>query len=324
MTPTDLVPPGPRPAVTTAQARRTPPAGGVLGRWAAPRVPAGLVPRVAVLALVGITAIWGSTFFIIKDLVTRVPVQDFLAVRFAVATVALVALRPAAVLRLDRRAVRAGALLGLAYGVAQVLQTEGLARTPASVSGFVTAMYIVVTPLLGALVLRQRLGGRVWAAVGLAVVGLGVLALHGTALGLGVVVTLGSAVLYAVHIVAMGRWSRADQAYGLAVVQMAVVTLVCAAGAAPGGIAVPQRPGDWAALVYTALFAGALALVVQTWAQAHLDATRSALVMATEPVWAGAFAVVLGGETVGWRLLVGGALVLGATVLAESGGDGGE
>jgi drug/metabolite transporter (DMT)-like permease len=271
----------------------------------------------AALALVLVTASWGSTFPLLKDVVTRVPVPDFLAVRFAVAALVLVALRPAAVLRLTGAERRHGALLGVVYGVAQILQTVGLQHTSASVSGFVTGMYVVFTPLFAALLLRQRVGAVGWLAVAIATVGLAVLSLRGFTVGRGELLTLASAALYAVHIVGLGAWASTRSAFGLTVVQMVTISVVCGAAAVPGGIALPQRSYDWVALVYAAVVAGALALVLQTWAQAHLPPARAAVIMTMEPVWASVFAVAAGGESVTVRLVVGGALVLVAMYVAE-------
>ena len=273
----------------------------------------------AALGLLGVTAVWGSTFFLLKGVVERVPVTDFLAARFALAAVAVWLLAPRSVSRLTAGERRSGVLLGLVYGGAQVLQTVGLQWTSASVSGFVTGMYVVFTPLLGALLLRARIGRTVWVAVALATVGLAVLSLQGLALGTGEALTLASAVLYAAHIVGLGVWSSGRNALGLTVVQLLTITAVCGIGAAPGGLTLPQTAGDWASLVYMALIAGALALVVQTWAQAHLSATRAAIIMTMEPVFAGLFAVLFGGERLGARVVVGGALVLAAMYLVELG-----
>jgi drug/metabolite transporter (DMT)-like permease len=275
--------------------------------------------RLAVLGLLGVTAAWGSTFYLIKDVVERVPVSDFLAVRFALAAAALWLMAPRCVTALSRAERRNGVLLGLLYGGGQLLQTVGLQTTAASVSGFITGMYVVFTPLLGALLLRARIGRTVWIAVLLATAGLAVLSLRGLAIGTGEALTLASAVLYAAHIIGLGLWSTARTALGLTVVQLLTITVVCAVGAAPGGVVLPQRGADWAALVYMALVAGALALVVQTWAQAHLDATRAAIIMTMEPVWAGLFAVLLGGERLGARVVLGGSMVLAAMYLVELG-----
>jgi drug/metabolite transporter (DMT)-like permease len=273
----------------------------------------------AVLGLLLVTAAWGSTFFMLKGVIERVPVTDFLAVRFVVAALALWLLFPRAVSRLSAPERRQAVVLGVVYGAAQILQTLGLQSTSASVSGFVTGMYVVFTPLLGAVLLRARVGLPVWAAVALATAGLGVLSLQGLAVGGGELLTLLGALLYAVHIVGLGVWSRPGSALGLTVLQLATISVVCALGALPGGLTLPSRSADWLALLYMALVAGALALVVQTWAQAHLAATRAAIIMTMEPVWAALFAVLFGGESLGLRVLLGGVLVLAAMYLAELG-----
>ncbi|QMW67749.1 DMT family transporter [Mumia sp. ZJ1417] len=269
-------------------------------------------------ALLIVTAAWGSTFFLIKDLVEVVPPVDFLAVRFAIAAAALFLLRPRAVLALGGGSLRRGVVLGLVYGGAQILQTVGLAHTAASVSGFVTGMYVVFTPILAALVLRQRIGATVWIAVAVATAGLAFLSLEGLAIGYGEGITLLSAVLYALHIVMLGAWTSAREAYALAVVQMAVIAVLCFAISAPGGIVLPQTGGQWVSMVYMALVAGAFAMLAQTWAQAHLPATRAAIIMSMEPVFAAAFAIGFTDESLTVRTLAGGGLVLAAMLLAEA------
>lgn len=264
---------------------------------------------------------WGSTFVLIKDLLDRLPVADFLAVRFVIAALVMVAIAPRSVAALAPAVRRRALLLGLVYGAAQLLQTAGLGHTSASVSGFVTGMYVVLTPLFAAVLLRQRIPTVTWVAVALATAGLAVLSLRGLAFGYGETLTLAAAALYALHILGLGRWSRASDAYGLAVLQMAVIAVVCTLGALPGGIELPATTADWVSVVYMALVAGALALLVQTWAQAHLPPTRAAIVMTMEPVFAASFAVALGGEQVTLRLLVGGALVLAAMLVAELRGE---
>jgi drug/metabolite transporter (DMT)-like permease len=276
--------------------------------------------RLAAAALLGVTAVWGSTFFLIKDLLDRVPAADFLAVRFAIAFAAMLVVAPRAIGRLSPEVRRRSAYAGGIYGVAQILQTTGLGHTDASISGFITGLYVVATPVLASLAFRQRVSRTVWTAVGLSTLGLAILSLRGFAVGFGESITFVCAILYAVHIVVLSRWSSAADAYAMATIQMGVIAVLSLVAATPGGLTLPDRPGDWAATVYMAIAAGALAMVAQTWAQSQLDAARAALLMTMEPVFAAAFAIVLGDEGVGWRLLVGGALVLAAMLLAESSG----
>ena len=275
------------------------------------------VALLATLALLAVTAAWGSTFFLIKDLLVRVPPLDFLAVRFAIAAVFLTLLFPRALGRIDAPARRHAALLGLVYGVAQILQTTGLAHTPASVSGFITGMYVVLTPVLAAVVLRTRIGPMTWAAVALATAGLAVLTLGGLSVGYGEALTLVAAVLYAVHIVGLGAWSRPDQALGMSIVQLYLVSVVCLVATAPDGLVLPSTTRDWLSVLYMAIVAAALAMLAQTWAQAHLAPTRTAIIMSMEPVFAAFFAVLLGGESLTGRMVVGGLMVLTAMLVVE-------
>ncbi len=271
----------------------------------------------ATLALLAMTACWGSTFFLIKDLLDRVPTLDFLAVRFTIAAVAMLLVAPRAIARLSPAVRRHAVVLGALYGLAQILQTAGLAHTAASVSGFITGMYVVFTPLFAALILRTRIGPITWAAVALATLGLGVLTLSGFSVGYGEAITLVAATLYALHIVGLGAWSTTQDALGMTILQIAVIAVICLVATAPDGIVLPSTTGDWLSVVYMALFAGALALLGQTWAQAHLSPTRCAIIMSMEPVFAAGFAVALGGEDVTLRLLIGGVMVLSAMMVVE-------
>ncbi|MGH3361969.1 MAG: DMT family transporter [Nocardioides sp.] len=271
----------------------------------------------ATFLLLGVTAVWGSTFFLIKDLLDRVPTLDFLGVRFAVAALVLVAVAPRALGRLSADSRRRAIVLGALYGGAQILQTAGLAHTAASVSGFITGMYVVATPLFAALILRTRITRMTWAAVALAMAGLAVLTLEGLSFGYGEAITLVAALIYALHIVGLGAWSRPGEAIGMSIVQVAVIAVICLLAASPGGIVLPATTGDWMSVLYMAALAGSFALFAQTWAQAHLAPTRAAIVMSMEPVFAAFFAVLLGGESITGRMLGGGAMVLTAMLIVE-------
>ena len=273
-------------------------------------------------ALLAVTAIWGSTFFLIKDVVTRIPVIDMLAVRFTLAALAL-ALLAAPRLRLTRRLIVHGVVLGLLYGGAQILQTLGLAHTSASTSGFVTGLYVVATPLLAALVLKTRIGATTWLAVLLASIGLGVLSLQGFSIGGGELLTLAAAVVYAGHIVALSKISTPATVLCLSLVQLITIAVICTGAAlwptagSPAGIQLPASPGDWLLVAYLALLAGAVTMVLQTWAQARVEPARAAVIMAMEPVWAAGFAVALGGESMTVRMIIGGLAILSAMYLVE-------
>ena len=275
--------------------------------------------RLATLLLVGITAIWGSTFFLIRNVVLELSPTDFLAVRFTIAAVAMLTVFWRPMLALNKREIQVGVGLGILYAVAQILQTVGLAHTEASRSGFITGTYVVLTPILTAVLLREHIPRSTWVAVLMATAGLATLSLNGFGFGFGFgeSVTLIAAAFYALHIIGLGRHSSPANAAGLSVVQMIVIAVVSLAAATPGGIELPKGAGAWASVLYMALMAGAVAIWAQTWAQSHLTATRAAIVMTLEPVFAAGFAVALGGESLTARMLVGGAMVLAAMYTVE-------
>ena len=275
--------------------------------------------RAPTLALLGVTAVWGSTFIVVKDAIGRMPVADFLTWRFAIAALVMLLVRPRALAGLGRRGRRIGVALGLALGSGYLLQTLGLQTTSALVSGFLTGMFVVFTPLCAGLLLRERLNRTVWAAVALATVGLALLSLHGFTLKGGELLTLGCAVAFALHIVGLGRWASSFDAYGLAVVQLLTTAALCALIAVPRGLVVPPDGGVWAALALTAIAATAVAFVVQTWAQAHLPPTKAAVVMSMEPVFSALCAVGIAHEALTPRMFLGALLLLGAMLLTEVG-----
>jgi drug/metabolite transporter (DMT)-like permease len=270
----------------------------------------------SVLALLGVAAIWGSTYVVVKDAVATMPVGDFLTWRFALATLAVLALRPRAILSLSPSGVGAGVVAGLTLAAAYGLQTVGLLTTPATVSGFITGMLVVITPLAAGALLRERVSPACWVAVGMATVGLALLSLRGLSLGTGEALTLGCAVALALHIVALSRFTGSHDLMGLVIVQMVTVTVACAVFAAPGGLAVPSTFSSIRAVVVTGLAATAVAYFVQTWAQRRLSATMTGIVLTTEPVFAGVVGILLAGEHLSGRAGVGAVIVLTAMLLS--------
>lgn len=270
--------------------------------------------RSAALALVGVTAVWGSTFGLSKDLIERLPVADYLGPRYLVAATVLLAVAPRLLRGLSAHTLRVGVGLGVLYAAAQLLQFHGLARTAPTVSAFVVAMYVVFTPLLAAVLPGRRVEPVTWLAVAVATGGVAVMSLRGWAFGAGEAMTLVAAALYAVHILALGRWARADEAFALTFLQLATMGVLLTAAGASDGLTLPG-PGDLPTFLYLAVFAGTVTLLVQTWAQGHIDSGQAAVLMVLEPVWAAVFGVLLWHEGLGPRTLLGGALVLVAMLM---------
>jgi drug/metabolite transporter (DMT)-like permease len=273
----------------------------------------------ATAPLLAVTVVWGSTFVIVQDVVRTVPVLDFLGLRFGIATVLMLLIRPQRVRALPRGQIKRGVVLGLVLGGGYVLQTLGLQHASATVAGFITGLFVVFTPIVAWVFLRSRIERAAWLGVILATFGLALLSLNGWSVGIGELLTLGCALLYAVHIVGLGQWSTHEDAYGLAVIQLGTVSIVCTTLGATNGFVLPSTTSTWAAVVFLAVFATAIAFFVQTWAQAHLSPTRTAVVMTMEPVFATLFAVLFADEQLTTRIVVGAACVLAAMYLVELG-----
>jgi drug/metabolite transporter (DMT)-like permease len=254
----------------------------------------------AFVALVLVTAIWGVTFVQIKDALEVYPLFAFLAVRFAIA-VATLAVPVAPRLRtLGRDGAIAGLALGLLLAAGYALQTAGLERTTVSAAGFVTGMYVVLTPIFALLLFRIRAVREVWLGVALAVVGLAMLSGISAGSVAGDLLVLAGAAAYAVQIALMERFApRYDPlAFTTAEMTAAFVGFALVTSAA-GEWAVPHGWTVWGALLVTGVFASALAFLVQAWAQQRTSATRTALVFALEPVFAGIFGYALAGDRLG-------------------------
>jgi drug/metabolite transporter (DMT)-like permease len=238
----------------------------------------------------------------------------FLTLRF---TLAAAILAPAT-RRLPKRMIGPGLLVGGALFAGYAFQTLGLERTSASNVGFITGLFVVLTPLFGALAGRALPRPDVGLAVVLATGGLFLLASRsGLELGPGERVVLATAVSFALHIVLTGAFAgRVDTAaftgFQLTVAAVASFTVT----AARGNLNIPRESGIWGAVVVTAVLASALGFFVQTRTQRHITPTRTALIITMEPVFAGVFGYLMLGERLTGRGYAGAALILVSIMLA--------
>ena len=273
----------------------------------------------AELSLIGIAAIWGLTFVMVQDAVEILPVMTFLAYRFIPASllVALVFRRRLA--QLSRDGWKAGFVMGIFLTAGYVFQTLGLERTTASNAGFITGTFVVLTPVFGALILRQKAGRLAWVAALITAFGLYLLSgtsgeLHLAGDGL----VLLCATSFAFHILTTDRAVKAHDISALLAVQLGVCGVFSLIVATINGeLEVPRSGVVWSALIVTALFASALGFWVQTYAQRHASPARTALILASEPAFAGLFAFVLQGETLSALGWVGAVLIMGAILIVE-------
>jgi drug/metabolite transporter (DMT)-like permease len=273
--------------------------------------------KLAVVALLLVTAIWGWSFVATKDAIGKMPVLDFLAIKFLIAAFALFVIRPMTIFRINRRYLWHGVILGFVLVAIYITQTFGLLKVSASVSGFITGMGAVFTPLFLWVFLRRQIHPNIWIAVGLAVIGLALLSLRGWAFGIGELLTLVCAIFCAFQIIGLGEWSRLHNPYELNLVQISVAAIMCLLAAAPDGITLPPDFTTWSAVVILALPATAFAFFIQTWSQTLISPVYAALILTMEPVFAGFFGVFLGGDHLTIKMVIGAICILAAMLIAE-------
>ena len=272
----------------------------------------------AVLALVLVTAVWGVTFVQVKDAVALYPLFAFLAVRFWIATLTLAVPGLPRVRSLGRPGFVGGAFLGLLLAAGYTLQTAGLERTTVSTTGFITGMYVVLTPLIALVLVRSRIGLSVWGGVVLSTIGLAMLSgIHAGSVT-GDLLVLAAAAVYSLQIVLMERYAPRYDAVAFTFVEMLAAGVALGiVAAALGDLHLPHGWTVWGALLVTGVFASALAFLVQTWAQRRTSATRTALAFTMEPVWTAFFGYTLAGDRLGLLGWGGCAVIMSGIVLAE-------
>jgi len=271
------------------------------------------------LLLLLVTLIWGSTFVMVKDAIASYPVFPFLALRFGLATLALLLIGWRRLPSLGWKGVGAGALIGLFLFSGYALQTFGLRYTSASKAGFITGLSVVIVPVLSTLFLRRRPAAGALIGVCLATTGLALLALdHDRSIAIGDLLVLGCAFSFALHIVAVSAFAPRTDPLALTIIQVATVTL------ASGIITLftdrpwPQPSFEtWFAASFTGVLATAVAFFVQTAMQRFTTPTHTALIFAGEPVFAALFGVLLAGDVITARGLAGSILILMGTVAGE-------
>ena len=266
--------------------------------------------KIAPWALLAVAAAWGLSFVVMKDPIEKQSVNSFLFTRFALATIVMVIIKPQVFKLLNREMLRKGFIAGIFLGTGYIFQTLGLAIAGAAITGFVTGLYVVATPLIAWIVLRHKISRYTWGCVVLATVGLALLSLHGWSVGYGEFLVLISAICFGAHIVTLAHWSNGLDTYAMTVVQLATLALLTGVISIGQGYEAPANSTGWLVIVYTAIACTAVAFIVQTWSQAHMPATKVAVILTMEVVFAAFFALVFGGESLTIQALFGGILVV--------------
>lgn len=275
------------------------------------------------LSLLFVAIIWGSTFIIVKQSVESTPVSSFLFMRFTLAGVLLVLISAPKLKDIDKRVLADGLLLGIALFLAYAFQTFGLTVTSASITAFITGLFVVFVPILSSLFLKKLPRQEAMVGVVLATIGLALITLQDTfLLSLGEFLVLLCAFFVAIHIILTDKFSRRNDYTLLTLVQVNVValfSLIFSVLFDPRVI--PQQFSQQLifSLIITSVFATVVAFVIQMGMQKHTTPTKTAIIFIMEPVSAAFFSYWVGGELLTSKQYIGTFLILLAMVFTEAG-----
>jgi drug/metabolite transporter (DMT)-like permease len=267
------------------------------------------------LGLLATTAVWGGAFLVMKDSLVRQDVYSFLASRFILAGAFMFIYKPKSLTGLDRKFVKRAVLIGLLLCSGFIFQTFGLTQTTVSSTGFITGLYLVFTPLISWILLKREIFKVQWLAVLVATIGLYFISFNGISFGIGEILVLISALLFAGQIVALGEWSDGENTYALTLIQILVSAVIFFALSLKDGFQLPPDNGVWSAVFYTAFFATFLGFLIQVKAQSIMSATVAGVLLAMETPFALFFGLYFDNDPITLRIISGGTLVLIAMAL---------
>ena len=267
------------------------------------------------LGLLATTAVWGGAFLVMKDSLVRQDVYSFLASRFILAAAFMFIYKPKSLTGLDRKFVKQAVLIGLLLCSGFIFQTFGLTQTTVSNTGFITGLYLVFTPLISWILLKREIFKVQWLAVLVATIGLYFISFNGISFGIGEILVLISALLFAGQIVALGEWSDGENTYALTLIQILVSAVIFFALSLKDGFQLPPDNGVWSAVFYTAFFATFLGFLIQVKAQSIMSATVAGVLLAMETPFALFFGLYFDNDPITLRIISGGTLVLVAMAL---------
>lgn len=281
------------------------------------------------LYLVAAAVVWGMAFSAQSNAMKYIQPFTFVFLRSAITCLVLALAQPLFARLPGYRAaqdgmpsarahLRAGALIGLFLVLATIFQQIGLVYTTPAKSGFVTALYIVIVPLMG-LLLGRRVPLTVWIALALSLIGLVLLCVQrDLSVNIGDLFTLGSAFMFSCQIMLLGRYAPRMDAIKLSAIQFGTAAVV--SGIVAFGFETPRMDGIMAcigSILYVAVFSGAVGYTLQVVGQKYADPTLASLLMCLESVFAALGGWLILGQTLLPRELLGCALMLTASVVAQ-------
>jgi len=265
--------------------------------------------------LLATAAIWGGSFVVMKDAFEKQDVYSFLATRFLIAALIMIALKPGVFKGLTKIFVIRSVIAGFFLAGGYTFQTLGLTLTTVSKTGFITGLYLVFAPLISWIILKRKFYKAHGLAVFCAALGLYLIAYDGISIGLGEILVLISAVLWGGHIVILSEWSDGKNNYASTLIQILISAFILIVLSLSNGYQVPPDFSVWNTILLTAIFATVLAFFMQTKAQSVLNATAAAVLLAMEVPFALMFGLYFNNDPLTVRIALGGSLIMAGMCL---------
>lgn len=273
----------------------------------------------AIAGLIVVTAIWGGGFVASDIALNSLTPMQIMAIRFLLGAVLMSLISVREFRNINIKEIGAGVLMGIALFAAFALQIIGLQYTTPSKNAFLTALNVVMVPFIALLVLRKRIGWRGVLGACLSVVGVAVLSLNGNmTLGLGDALSLLCAVGFAFQIFFTGLFVQRYRATILNCVQMVTAfVLSVVVMVAMGQVHLTPTTDGWWSVLYLGAVSTTICYLLQTACQQYVDETKAAIILSMESVFGTLFSILLLGEVVTPRMIVGCAIILVAVVISN-------
>ena len=275
------------------------------------------------LVLLAVAIVWGASYLSAKAITPYATVPAMLSVRFAIATLAMVAIWLIRRKKFSKTDLVLGTIFGLTQSAIMSVETFGLKITSATNAGLLISLTIIFTPIMESAWNKRWLPRSFFLAAVGAIVGVALL-VTGNGIqepNFGDVLLFIAAIVRAVHVTAQGVLTRNREAssFNMILMQCLTATVVFFVFDVQGAFDAIESfgPAQWAGTLFLALFCSVFAFVAQLWAIRRTSASRSSLLLATEPIWAVVIAVLFGGETLALLGIVGAAVIIGSTYIGQ-------
>lgn len=272
------------------------------------------------MGLIITAIIWGSGFVATAVALTYYTPYQTMAIRFLVGGIILSVVFHKRIKTLSKKLIGKGVFLGTILYIAFALQTVGLQFTTPSKNAFITAVNVVIVPLIAFLFYRKRLNRFEVIGAVLAITGVGFMSLQiSGSINLGDFLTFLCAIGFAFHIVYTAEFVKNEDP-----IQLTLVQLLTAAGigliviAIKGELIMPFETVALVPVLYLGIFSTTIAYLLQTAGQKLVSETKAAIILSTEALWGMLFSIILLSEILTPRMIVGAILILAAILISET------